>query len=278
MKCVLKIVDSTTSATYREGIATNPNEVMKTILITGCSSGFGLETARYFLERDWQVVATMRAPREDVLPPSSRLRVLQLDVTDLQSIGKAIEAAGPIDVLVNNAGFGAPAPFELTNMETVRALFETNTFGTIAVTQAVLPQMRQRKSGVVVNVTSSVTYKALPLVGIYRASKAAVNALTESLAVEMDPFGVRVRIVLPGSSGETRFRETAGARLRGMDDEVYGDFMKQAIARMRDSTGAGTHSNDVAEAVWRAATDPAAPMRIPAGADAEMWASEALLA
>lgn len=248
---------------------------MKTVLITGCSSGFGLVTARHFLERDWQVVATMRTPRDGVLPQSPRLRVLQLDVTDLQSIHQAVAAAGPIDVLVNNAGFGAPAPFELTPMETVRALFETNTFGTIAVTQAVLPQMRERKSGVVVNVTSSVTCKPLPLVGIYRASKAAVNAFTESLASEMEAFGVRVRIVLPGSSGETRFRETAGAGLRGMDSEVYGEFMRQAIARMRDSTGAGTHVTDVAEAVWCAATDPSSPMRIPAGADAVAWAAEA---
>ena len=249
---------------------------MKTVLITGCSSGFGLETARHFLERGWQVVATMRTPREDLLPPSPRLRVLQLDVTDEQSIRRAIAAAGPIDVLVNNAGFGAPAPFELTALETVRALFETNTFGTMAVTQAVLPQMRERKSGVIVNVTSSVTYKALPLVGVYRSAKAAVNAFTESLAAEVEPLGVRVRIVLPGSSGETKFRETARAKLRGIEDEAYGDFMRQAIARMSASTGEGTHAKDVAEAVWRAATDPSSPRFIPAGADAVQWAAESL--
>jgi NAD(P)-dependent dehydrogenase (short-subunit alcohol dehydrogenase family) len=248
---------------------------MKTILITGCSSGFGLETARYFLEREWQVVATMRTPRDDLFPPSARLRVLQLDVTDAQSIRKAIEAAGPIDVLVNNAGFGAPAPFELTGMDTVRALFETNTFGTLAMTQAVLPQMRERKSGVVVNVTSSVTFKPLPLVGVYRAAKAAVNAFTESLASEVEPFGVRVRIVLPGSSGETSFRDTARAKLCGLDDAAYGDFMRQAIARMVESTGTGTRSRDVAEAVWRAATDPSTPTHLPAGADAVQWAEEA---
>lgn len=154
-------------------------------------------------------------------------------------------------------------------------LFETNTFGTIAVTQAVLPQMRGRKSGVVVNVTSSVTLKPLPLVGIYRASKAAVNAFTESLASEVEPFGIRVRIVLPGSSGETKFRDTARAHLRGMEDAVYGEFMRQAIARMLESTGPGTRAADVAEAVWRAATDSSAPMHIPAGADAEQWAAEA---
>lgn len=248
---------------------------MKTVLITGCSSGFGLETARTFLERGWQVVATMRSPREDVLPTSPRLQVLQLDVTDPRSIRNAIESAGPIDVLVNNAGFGAPAPFELTGMDTVRELFETNTFGTIAVTQAVLPQMRERKAGIIVNVTSSSTYKPLPLVGIYRAAKAAVNAVSESLASEVAGFGVRVHVVLPGSSGETRFRDTARTHLRGMDDAVYGEFMQQTIARMVESVGPGTRASDVAEAVWRAATEPAAPMHIPAGADAEQWAAEA---
>jgi NAD(P)-dependent dehydrogenase (short-subunit alcohol dehydrogenase family) len=248
---------------------------MQTILITGCSSGFGLATARHFLERGWRVVATMRTPREDLLPPSGRLRVLQLDVTDAKSIRKAVEAAGPIDVLVNNAGFGAPAPFELTSMETVRALFETNTFGTMAVTQAVLPHMRERRSGVIVNVTSSVTYKPLPLVGVYRAAKAAVNAFTESLASEAGAFGVRVRIVLPGSSGETNFRETARTNLRGIEDAAYGEFMKQAIARMVASTGPGTRATDVAEAVWFAATDPSAPLHIPAGTDALQWAAEA---
>ena len=125
------------------------------------------------------------------------------------------------------------------------------------------------------NVTSSTTLKPLPLVAIYRASKAAVNAFTESLAREVEPFGVRARIVLPGSSSETRFRDTARAHLRGIEDEVYGEFMKQTIARMVESTGPGTRSRDVAESVWRAATDPSAPMRIPAGADAEQWAAEA---
>jgi NAD(P)-dependent dehydrogenase (short-subunit alcohol dehydrogenase family) len=251
---------------------------MKTVLITGASSGFGLETARHFLERDWRVVATMRTPRDDALPASERLRVLRLDVTDPASVRDAIGAAGPIDVLVNNAGFGAPAPFELTSLETARALFETNTFGTLAVTQAALPGMRGRGAGVIVNVTSSVTYKALPLVGVYRAAKAAVNAFSESLAAEMAPFGVRVHLVLPGSSGETRFRETARAHLRGADDPVYGAFVQQAITRMQQSTGQGTRARDVAEAVWRAATDASAPLRIPAGADAVQWAAEALVA
>ncbi|HDR9508987.1 short-chain dehydrogenase/reductase [Burkholderia cepacia] len=247
---------------------------MKTVLITGCSSGFGLEIARHFLARDWQVVATMRTPREDVLPPADRLRVLALDVTNADSIRAAIDAAGTIDVLVNNAGFGAAAPAELTPLDTVRALFETNTIGTIAVTQAVLPQFRRRGAGVVVNVTSSVTLKVLPLVGAYRASKAAVNAFTESMAVELEPFGVRAHLVLPGRAPDTRFGDNARAHMHGFEHEAYAEFVGKAVARMLDASGPITHAQDVAEAVWRAATDPSSPMHIPAGADAEAWAAQ----
>jgi len=244
---------------------------MKTILITGCSSGFGLETAKTFLDRDWKVVATMRTPREDVLPRSEHLRVLALDVTDPKNIRHAVEAAGPIDALVNNAGFGAASPFEATPMATVRELFETNTFGTMAVTQAVLPQFRQRKAGVVVNVTSSVTLKSIPLIASYTASKAAVNAFTEVLALELQQFDIRVRLVLPGRSPETRFGDTARSHAQGLDHEAYADLVKSVFARFGEP-GPITHAQDVAEAVWRAVNDPSSPMRIPAGADAVSWA------
>ncbi|WP_413991154.1 SDR family oxidoreductase [Labrys okinawensis] len=244
---------------------------MKTILITGCSSGFGLETAKYFLDRNWKVVATMRTPREDALPRSEHLRVLALDVTDLESIHQAVEAAGPLDALVNNAGFGAASPLETTPMAMVRQLFETNTFGAMAVTQAVLPQFRQRKAGVVVNVTSSVTLKSIPLVASYTASKAAVNAFTEVLALEVEQFNVRVRLVLPGRSPETRFADNARSRMPGLDHEAYADLVKSVFARFGEP-GPITHAQDVAEAVWRAVNDPSSPMRIPAGADAVSWA------
>src|SRR6476469_7476906 len=127
---------------------------MKTALITGCSSGYGLETARYFHAQGWNVVATMRTQRDDVLPRSARLRVLALDVTKPESIATALEATGPIDVLVNNAGIGLFGAFEATPMATAREVFETNTFGVMAMTQAVIPQFRRRRAGTVVNVTS----------------------------------------------------------------------------------------------------------------------------
>ena len=238
---------------------------MKTVLITGCSSGFGLETARYFLDRDWKVIATMRTPREDVLPRSARLSVLALDVTDPESIREAVDAAGPIDVLVNNAGIGLMGVFEGTAMETARQIFATNTFGTMAVTQAVLPQFRLRKAGVIVNVTSSVTLKPLPLLSVYTASKAAVTAFTESLALELQQFNVRVSLVMPGRS-PTRFAENARPRMGGIP-EAYADFAKGVFAGA-GLPSASTRALDVAEAVWRAANDPSWPVRIPAGADA----------
>src|SRR5499433_4193038 len=122
---------------------------MKTVLITGCSSGYGLETARHFYAQGWNVIATMRTPREGILPQSNRLRVLALDVTKPRSIAAAIDASGPLDVLVNNAGIGVIGVFEATPMSTVREVFETNTFGVMAMTQAVLPQFRSRRFGAV---------------------------------------------------------------------------------------------------------------------------------
>lgn len=248
---------------------------MSTILITGCSSGYGLAAARLFLDRGWNVVATMRAPRPDLLPASERLRILPLDVTDRDAIATTIADAGPIDVLVNNAGIGAAVPVELTTPETARALFETNTLGTLAMTQAVLPEFRRRRAGVVVNVTSTVTLRPLPLVGVYSASKAAVNVFTESLAVEVASFGVRVHLVLPGRSPETRFGDNARPHVRGLDDPDYAPMLEGFAVAINDRSGPITHPVDVAEAIWYAATDPAAPRRIAAGADAEEWMAAA---
>ncbi|WP_105384973.1 SDR family oxidoreductase [Neorhizobium alkalisoli] len=243
---------------------------MKTVLITGCSSGFGLEIAKYFLDRNWKVVATMRTPREDILPASKHLDILALDVTDPESIRRAIDAAGPIDVLVNNAGIGWLNALEGTTMDIARELFETNTLGTMAVTQAVLPQFRERREGVIVNITSSVTLKPLPLLSVYTASKAAVNAFTDVLALELDQFNVRVRSVMPGRAPETKFGENARSRMQGQGGfpEAYLGLVQKVFAGWEQETSPVTRPLDVVEAVWHAATDPSSPARIPAGADA----------
>ncbi|GAB3350646.1 SDR family oxidoreductase [Lysobacter tyrosinilyticus] len=240
---------------------------MKTVLITGCSSGYGLETARHFHAQGWRVVATMRTPRPDLLPPSERLRVLPLDVTDAASIATALEASGPIDVLVNNAGIGLLGAFEATPMATTRDIFETNTFGVMAMTQAVLPQFRARRSGVIVNVTSSVTLAPMPLVAVYTASKTAIEGFTGSLAHELSPFGVRVKLVEPGYGPGTRFAENGGARMQGLIPESYAPYAQSVFAAFAQPA-AVTTAQDVAEAVWSAANDGSDQLHYPAGPDA----------
>ena len=241
---------------------------MKTVLITGCSSGYGLETARHFHAQGWNVIATMRTPREDILPVSERLRILPLDVTKPDSIAAAIEACGPLDVLVNNAGIGVIGVFEATPMATVRELFETNTFGVMAMTQAVVPQLRARRSGVVVNVTSSVTLAPMPLAAVYTASKMAIEGFTASLAFELEAFGVRVKLVEPGYGPTTRFTSNSGRRMDGLVPEAYVPFAQRIFASMTQVTTAVTTASDVAEVVYRAANDATGQLRFPAGADA----------
>jgi NAD(P)-dependent dehydrogenase (short-subunit alcohol dehydrogenase family) len=240
---------------------------MKTVLITGCSSGYGLATARHFHSQGWNVVATMRSPREDVLPRSKRLRVLALDVTKHESIASAIEASRPIDVLVNTAGIGLFGAFEATPMATTREVFETNTFGTMAMTQAVLPQFRARRSGVVVNVTSSATLAPMPMVAAYTASKMAIEGFTASLAFELEAFNVSVKLVEPGYGPTTRFTSNAGPRLDGLIPEAYAPFARRIFASFGQPAAVTTES-DVAEVVWRAANDASGQLRFPAGPDA----------
>lgn len=240
---------------------------MKTVMITGCSSGYGLETARHFHDRGWTVIATMRNPRTDLLPASGRVRLMALDVTDAGSIAQAVAAAGPIDVLVNNAGIGVVGAFEATSMAHVRKVFETNTFGVMAMTQAVIPQMRERRSGVIVNVTSSVTLAPMPLAAAYTGSKAAIEGFTGSLAHELQAFGVRARLVEPGYAPTTRFAENTDVRVEDLIPEAYAGFAAPIFAAFA-TPALVTRETDVADAVWRAATDETGQLRYPAGADA----------
>ena len=240
---------------------------MNTVLITGSSSGYGLETARYFHSQGWSVIATMRAPRPGDLPASERLRILPLDVTNPASIQAALEASGPIDVLVNNAGIGAIGAFEATPMTTTREVFDTNTFGVMAMTQAVLPQFRERRSGVLVNVTSSVVLARMPLVAIYAASKTAIEGFTASLALELEEFNVRVKLVEPGYAPSTNFTSNGRSRMNGQIPQDYAPFAQRVLAEFQNQTTV-THESDVAEAVWRAVNDTTGQLRFPAGPDA----------
>ena len=240
---------------------------MKTVLITGCSSGYGLETARHFLARGWNVIATMRTPRPDILPNNDRLRVLALDVTSADSIATALEAAGPIDAVVNNAGIGVIGALEATPMSKTRQVFETNTFGVIAMTQAVMPQFRKQMSGVIVNVTSSATLAPMPLASVYTASKMAIEGFTGSLDHELRAFNVRVKLVEPGYGPTTRFSQNTDIRLEDVIPEPYAAFAQPILASFARPALVTTEA-DVAEAVWQAANDEYGQLRFPAGPDA----------
>lgn len=240
---------------------------MKTVLVTGCSSGYGLEIARHFHSQGWNIIATMRKPREGLFPASDRIRILPLDVTRADSIAATVEAAGPIDALVNNAGIGVVGAFEATPMAHVRKVFDTNTFGTMAMVQAVVPQMRERRSGVIVNVTSSVTLTSMPLAAAYTASKQAIEGFTGSLAFELAAFGIRAKLVEPGYAPTTRFAANTDIAIEDLIPATYADFARPIFAAFANPQ-LTTRESDVAEAVFLAATDETDRLRYPAGADA----------
>ncbi|MDA5636351.1 MULTISPECIES: SDR family oxidoreductase [Rhizobium/Agrobacterium group] len=239
-----------------------------TILITGTSSGYGKAIAELFLARGWNVIATMRRPNAArFADDTGRLRVLSLDVTDEDSIAAAIDAAGPIDVLVNNAGIGMVGAFEATPMSAVRTIFDTNSFGVMAMTQAVIPQMRKRQSGMIINVTSSVTLASFPLAAAYTASKQAIEGFTGSLTHELAHFNIGVKLVEPGYAPTTSFTNNAILPLEQLLPEDYMGFAGPILETFAQPA-LTTHESDVGEAVWSAVHDNSGQLHFPAGADA----------
>jgi NAD(P)-dependent dehydrogenase (short-subunit alcohol dehydrogenase family) len=249
----------------------------KTVLITGTSSGYGKAAAELFLDRGWNVLATMRRPDPGVFGRQpDRLKVLALDITSPDSIDRAIAegvaAFGTIDVLVNNAGIGLASAFEATPDSTVREIFETNTFGVFAACRAIIPQMRRQGHGVIVNVTSSVTLGVMPLVAIYAASKCAVEGFTESLSYELAGFNIKARLVEPGYAPTTNFSANGGPRMQGLIPPDYQAFAQAYFGRMANYPTPYCSEAEVAEAVLSAATEDGRTIRYPAGADTKLLA------
>jgi NAD(P)-dependent dehydrogenase (short-subunit alcohol dehydrogenase family) len=247
-----------------------------TVLITGCSSGFGSATAAHFLARDWNVIATMRSPKPGLFDENDRLLVTALDVTNPTSISDAVSKGvahfGKIDVIVNNAGIGMFGAHEVVADEVIRQVFETNTFGVMAMNRAIAPHMRQRGSGTIINVTSSVGIAPMPLVAAYTASKYAIEGFSESLAYELGVFGIRVKIVQPGLAPSTSFAANSGGRANNMIPQAYADFAECYMKSMQDYSTAYTTTEAVAQAVYAAATDGSDKLHYPAGADSVMLA------
>jgi NAD(P)-dependent dehydrogenase (short-subunit alcohol dehydrogenase family) len=236
--------------------------------ITGCSTGFGREIARQVLGRGWRAVVTARNPeqvQDIVAGHEDNALALPLDVNDKHAVAHAVQAAedkfGRIDVLVNNAGYGYLAAIEEGEDDEVRAMFETNVFGLIALTKAVLPGMRARKKGHIVNFSSIGGLVSFPTTGYYHATKYAVEGLSESLAQEVSPLGIKVLIVEPGP-----FRTDWAGRSIKQSKTRLSDY-EQTAGKRRAETEArsGNQAGDpvrAAQAIIKAVEAKDAPLRL----------------
>ncbi len=232
------------------------------VLITGCSSGFGSGRGGRAHEAGSRGRSRPRAgPR--CSPTSTSRRKLALDVDDDHSVADAVAAAGAVDALVNNAGFGLIGPVERLPIDEGKRLFETNFFGALRMIQAVLPQMRERRRGTIVNVTSVAGRVAPPLDGMYAGTKFALEGLSEALKLEVDHFGIKVALVEPGFF-QTTFSDNA--RRLGTDTAPYDELERawsEAATRLRGGAETGSRAG-----VGRADDRRPGRVRRPAAADA----------
>jgi len=247
----------------------------KTILITGCSSGIGLMTAKFFQDKGWNVIATVRGnPKEETeLNALDNVELLALDVTKADTIEVAVAAGidrfGQIDVLLNNAGYGSYGVLEATTEAKIRMQFDVNVIGALMVTKAVLPHMRKRGEGTIINVSSMGGKITFPLGTLYHGSKFAVEGMSEALSFELAAIGIKVKMVEPGMIN-TNFAETTGALLDIDPSQTeYAPFIEKVVAGMQVAGNQHSEPIVVAEAIWRAATDGTDQLRYIAGPDAE---------
>ena len=257
---------------------------MKTILITGASTGIGRGVARRFQGAGWNVVATMRKPADaGDLAALERVRVLPLDVTDRDSIAAAVQTTltefGSLEVLLNNAGYGLAGPLEAATPEQIERQFATNVFGPVYTMQACLPHFREKRAGLIINVTSVGGRLALPFNSLYHGTKFGLEGISESLALELAPLGVQVKLVEPGGV-RTDFagRSLDFAKKDGLT--AYEPSLQGAMGVFMDPARGSEHSEpaDIAEVIFEAATDGKPRLRYLAGKDAHrMIASRAHL-
>jgi len=237
------------------------------ILITGCSTGIGRSTAEALTERGHEVVATARRP--ETLADLDVAARLGLDVDDDASVAAGVAAAGPLDALVNNAGRGEGGPVEKVPLAAARGMMETNFWGAVRMIQAVVPGMRERGRGVVVNVSSVAGVTAAPLGGFYSASKFALEAVSEALKLEVGHFGVRVALVEPGFF-DTAFR--GNSRQHGVDEPPYDELHRLWDGADGKLLGGASRPRPraVADAIADAIEGKDQRLRIPVGQDAEL--------
>jgi short-subunit dehydrogenase len=233
----------------------------KRILITGCSSGIGRALAVELTARGHHAIATAR--RREALDGLDVAQRLPLDVTDEASVAEAVAAAGPVDLLVNNAGIGFWGPIEAASGETVQALFETNVFGPLRLLRALLPQMRERRSGAILQISSAAAQRSNALLGHYAATKAALEAHSQALRIELAPFGIKVAIVVLGAV-ETAF----GDNRRQETSAPYAEISERFTARIVANRSAPAAAEAVAVTLADAIDAEDYPLRIGATSDA----------
>lgn len=239
----------------------------KTVVITGSSSGIGKAAAIYFQNQGWNVAATMRSPEKEAeLNKLANVKLYALDVTKTESIHSALENVkkefGKIDVVVNNAGFGADGVFESMTDEFIEKQFDTNVFGLMRVTREAVKIMREQKSGTIVQIASVGGRVAFPLYSIYHGTKWAVEGFTESLQYEVAPFNIKLKLIEPGAI-KTEFYGRSRAFMKPDYTTDYDAFVKQCESVSMDAGDKGASPEAVAKVIFKAANDSSTKMRYP---------------
>ena len=239
----------------------------KVVLITGASSGIGLETAKLFQAKNWKVAATMRAPEQAAeLSNIVDIECFRLDVTDVDSIkstmADTLAKFGRIDAVVNNAGFAVVGPFEAVTPEQIEQQMQTNVYGAMNVCREILPYFREQKRGVIVNVASMGGRITFPLYSIYHASKWALEGFSEGLQYEVRQFGIKIKIIEPGPI-KTDFyqRSQTLAKKDGLTE--YDNFIARAFPNLQKAGETAPDGTLVAAAIYEAITDGTWRMRYP---------------
>jgi NAD(P)-dependent dehydrogenase (short-subunit alcohol dehydrogenase family) len=255
----------------------------KVIIVTGSSSGIGLESALLLARNGYITYATMRSPEKDttiktaVQKEGLPITVVQLDVTDDNSVKNAVDhiisEAGRIDVLVNNAGYSLGGALEDLSMEEIKSQYETNLFGLIRVSQAVLPTMRKQRSGRILNISSGAGIFGFPGLSAYVSTKFAVEGLSESIAYELEPFGIIVILIEPGFI-KTNFAHAMVVAKKAQDPaSPYSELMQRIMASASELAKNASTADLVANIILDAASNPNPRLRYLAGKDVESWAA-----
>ncbi len=241
----------------------------KTIFITGASSGIGKETAKYFANKGWNVAATMRSPEEEnELNQIDSIKLYRLDVTrkeDLQNIASnVLKDFQQIDVLFNNAGYGAVGAFEKASPEEVQAQFDVNVFGVMNLIREFIPVFRKQGHGIIINTSSVIGRFTVPLYSLYCSSKWALEGFSEALQYELKQFNIKVKLVEPAAI-KTDFHGRSLKVFRNKKIQGYDEMEEKILTGMRRRNEKAAGPEVVAKTVYKAATDGSNKLRYPTG-------------